>query len=371
MGSRDRPPDTSSPVEVREYRSGDESGIRSLYRATWHHTATPAWFDWKYDENPFTPESTMYVAEIDGRIAGIRPVFDVPLLTEGRRVDGALFSNAMVHPDNRGDGVYSALMEMAHEAAADRGRDIGFAFANENSAPILAHWGWTDLGKIPKWYRVERPGVVLGTDGWSRWAGTIADGVATGYLRLRRAFATSDYQVTVERIPSIAPERLAVIARRSATPETHVERSAKFYSWRLASPLLETTTFVAVRGDDDLAAIVTRRQTIAGADAIQLFDLVPLSAGDGEYAAVEQQVIATLLDEIIETYPDVAMLTAPGTVWRRIVLGSRGFLSNESVLVPNSLETGFRFFVTPLSGSTEGFEDLSSWALAGTILETI
>lgn len=353
---------TDSSVVVRAYEPSDREGVKSLYDAVWFHPATDAWFDWLFVENPFLPDPPMLVADRGGRIAGIRPVIDVPLRGEGQSIGGTLFTNGMVHPDDHGKGVYSALVDASLSRARNRNRKLVFAFANENSGPVLAHWGWTAVGTVPKWYRVHRPDAIVSDHRLARVIGSVGGPVLRSVLRAMSPSVRSD--VDVRRVGNPSPSTIARLAREQTVRPLHVERTGQFYRWRLASPLLDMTTYVASIDGRDRAAIITRDRDIADASAVQLFDLVGPGAEDGA-------LMATLVNAILEATAETPIVTAPGTVWRSASFRRWGFVSNESRLASVTGVGGFTLFVKSLAGDVDAVADLRSWSFAGPVLEII
>lgn len=350
-----------SPVEIRAYEPADREGVRDLYDAVWTHPASDQWFDWLYVENPFVPDPPMLVADRDGWIVGIRPALDVPMRSDGRAVAGTLFTNAMVHPDLQGDGVYSALADAGLSQARERDREFVFGLANENSAPVLDHWGWTAVGTVPKRYRIQRPTSLLTDVRVPRVVSTVAQALWRPSVRATSPSVRSD--VSVRRVADPPPSTLASLAREQPPRPLHAERSEQFYRWRLASPRFDTTTFVASTGGRDRAAIVTREREIAGAEAVQLFELVAPPSEEG--------VVSALVEAVLDASAETAVVTAPGTVWDAVPLGNWGFVSNESRLAALARVGGLTLFVTSLSGDVDAMADLSSWSIGGPLLEIL
>lgn len=353
---------TNSSVDVRAYESSDRRDLQSLYDAVWFHAATDAWFDWLFVENPFLADPPMLVADRGGRVVGIRPVIDVPLRMNGQSIGGTLFTNAMVHPDHHGEGVYSALMDAALSWTRNRNRQLVFAFANENSGPVLAHWGWTAVGPVPKWYRIHRPEALLSDHRLARVIGSVGGPVLRSVLGAMSPSAHSD--VDARRVTDPPLSTIARLAREQTVRRLHVERTEQFYRWRLASPLLDTTTFVASIAGRDRAAILTRDRKIADASAVQLFDLVGPGAQDGA-------TVAALIDVLLEENAETPIVTAPGTVWRSAPLRKWAFVSNESRLASLAGVGGFTLFVKPLAGDVDEVDDLRSWSFAGPLIEIV
>lgn len=193
-------------------------------------------FRWKHLENPFG-RSPMWLAEIDGQLAGFRTFLrwrfvrrDGSTATAVRAVDTA------THPDFQGRGIFTKLTRQAVSELTDEGVDFVFNTPNDKSRPGYLKMGWVTVGRVPIVVRLHGPRSVLrvarakvAAEKWSRpcAAGAAAPDVLAdpdpverllktvpaanhyrtdrtpAYLRWRYAFADLHYRaVTVGATPA-------------------------------------------------------------------------------------------------------------------------------------------------------------------------
>lgn len=116
-----------------------------------------ALFTWKHRENPFG-ESPIWVAEVDGRMAGYRAFMRWELIDgQGvlRRAVRAV--DTATHPDFQRRGVFRALTSTAVEEMTAEGVDLVFNTPNGQSLPGYLKLGWRNLGKLPVAARLTSP----------------------------------------------------------------------------------------------------------------------------------------------------------------------------------------------------------------------
>lgn len=117
-------------------------------------------FDWKHRANAFGP-SPMWVAEIDGRLAGFRTF----LRWEWERPDGSVARavravDTATHPDFQGRGVFTTLTLGALDELATEGVDFVFNTPNDQSRPGYLKMGWQTVGRLPVRIRLSGPNAV-------------------------------------------------------------------------------------------------------------------------------------------------------------------------------------------------------------------
>lgn len=138
-------------VEIRHAVTGDSDAIlRLLARAMgWgSDDRFRRYFVWKHLENPFGTSPT-WVAEVDGRIVGLRTWLrwrltdGVAMLRAVRAVDTA------TDPAMRGRGVFRRLTEGSLAALEADGTDLVFNTPNAASGAGYRTMGWRDVGTLP------------------------------------------------------------------------------------------------------------------------------------------------------------------------------------------------------------------------------
>ena len=151
-------------VVVRRAVADDRPAILALGQRSlgWDATpATAAHFAWKHVENPFGP-SPMWVAEVDGRLAGFRTFLRWEFTTatgDTRRTVRAVRAvDTATDPDFRGQGIFRILTLGAVDELRDEGVDFVFNTPNEQSRPGYLSMGWQVIGRLAVDVRPARLG---------------------------------------------------------------------------------------------------------------------------------------------------------------------------------------------------------------------
>jgi GNAT superfamily N-acetyltransferase len=150
---------TSPAVMIRPFAAGDETDVLRLLEATLG--AGPAgqrpagFFRWKHHDNPFGP-SFMLVAEVEGRIIGLRAFMRWRFEAHGRPITAVRAVDTATHPDYQGIGVFSRLTRAALGELQGQ-VDLVFNTPNDASRPGYLKLGWRDLGRVPVALRIRRP----------------------------------------------------------------------------------------------------------------------------------------------------------------------------------------------------------------------
>lgn len=119
-------------------------------------------FRWKHDENPFGT-SPAWVAELDGRLVGLRTWLRWSFEGRGRTWSAVRAVDTATHPDARGQGVFSRLTMHGVEELTREGVDFVFNTPNERSRPGYLKMGWTSLGTLPAAVRFSSVGSAMRT----------------------------------------------------------------------------------------------------------------------------------------------------------------------------------------------------------------
>lgn len=148
---------------IRNYRPGDETGINALYKDVFGKTRSLEEWHWKFVD--FTDaDPIIIVTELDGKIVGHAACLKIPgfyhnkLIRMGERVD------IMVHPDYQGRGIYKNIVLRMIEESRTHKIDVLYGFPAEKAKDVfLKTAGGDDLGNIPRFLAVQRPGALIGT----------------------------------------------------------------------------------------------------------------------------------------------------------------------------------------------------------------
>jgi GNAT superfamily N-acetyltransferase len=139
-------------ITVRPYIDDDLAAVLELLRAALGETPllrrTSELFTWKHIDNPFG-RSIMLVAEVDGRVAGLRAFMRWDLVTpEGDTLRCVRAVDTATHPDFQRLGIFRRLTLSALEQAAADGIDMVFNTPNPKSGAGYLSMGWTEVGSI-------------------------------------------------------------------------------------------------------------------------------------------------------------------------------------------------------------------------------
>jgi GNAT superfamily N-acetyltransferase len=211
--------------EIRPYRREDEANVLDLLRDALGPgpvgELTAPFFRWKHEDGPFGP-SHMLVAEVDGRIAGLRAFMRWGFRAGSDEFRAVTAVDTATHPDFQGLGIFSKLTRTALEEL--RGdTDLVFNTPNEKSLPGYLKMGWEIVGRVPVRVRVRRP---------VRFA--------------RGARALRDPEATPGRPPAVRAEAAAealahpglpgLLAAAGRDERIATRRDPEYLRWRYASP---------------------------------------------------------------------------------------------------------------------------------------
>ena len=132
----------------REYHSGDESQILTLYKEVNRREMSADHWQWKFAQSPFGDSYNMMM--FDGsKLIGLNSLIPMDVQVSGTIVKAALSVNTMTHPDYRGQGIFAVLGEEAHQLCRSKGVQFGYGFSNNNSYQIgINKIQWKGFGKM-------------------------------------------------------------------------------------------------------------------------------------------------------------------------------------------------------------------------------
>lgn len=110
-----------------------------------------AYFEWKYERNPYLAEPLIYIAVHDGRAVGMRGFSGVEWEAglPPQRFRGLYADDAVVLPDHRRGGLIHKIMAAAFKDLANRGYEYVF---NLSAGPAIFHQslstGWHSVGYV-------------------------------------------------------------------------------------------------------------------------------------------------------------------------------------------------------------------------------
>lgn len=144
---------------VRRCEDRDHAAVTAFRQAMYGKDATvaaPAVTEW-YARLPGGGGSPLWVFEKDGAIVGHQVVVPTRVWVGGRPVDGAFGTHLVVEPAWRARGIGSILTEVTLGGVPlAYGLDV-----TDDAAAALGRMGWLDLGTLPLYVAILRPGPFL------------------------------------------------------------------------------------------------------------------------------------------------------------------------------------------------------------------
>ena len=314
-----------SEYDIRHYRPDDRDGFLSLYRTVMDREKQEDWFSWKYQGNPYTDNVPMIVGVADGEIVGARPFFALPVSIDGDREIGLQPGDTMVPPEHRRQGLFTRMTERAIERYAEN-HPFFFNFPNDQSRPGYLTRGWEVVSERSSWYRIERPENIAksrGSQSIVQLLSKLGTPIARGYYALRDRTTATDSGITVRTESELPAEELTTLYRTSIPAEIHALRDEEFYQWRFRNPDWEYTTYIAERGTDPVAAIVTGSSS-GPVSTTKLTDVVPLRSAP-------RPALVSLISRILTDHSETDLFVAPPQGFPESVLRNFGFHTDTTV----------------------------------------
>ncbi|MFC6954560.1 GNAT family N-acetyltransferase [Halorubellus litoreus] len=355
-------------TEIRAFRRRDDlDAFLSLYEQVFGRARDAAWFDWKYASGPTMSAPTVVVAVSDGTdgaaagdLVGARPFLPMQLAVGDRRVIAVQPVDAMVHPDARRQGVFTAMTEWALAAFETSEPALCFNFPNEAAAAGNRRLGWRKVQERASFYRFVDPARVAESADLRPLAKAAASAVApavSGYNAMRRAMAPDADAVTVRREPSVPVAELAARYRARPPDAIHVVRDAAFWEHCTANPDWRYEAYLA---DDDESALLLGRSTRPDRAVARVTDVLPPGAERSRAA------LAAMLHRALQDHDDAALVVAPPLAGATDLLADFGFLCDRDPPL-SYVTTPTNHFVRTLTDewSIDGvdIDDAENWTL--------
>lgn len=350
---------------IRPFRPGDREAYLALHRDTFHGESTLEWFAWKYERNPFVDEVPITVAETDDEFVGASSAFPLRMHTGSRVVRVYVSCEGFVHPDHRRQGVFTRMVSTAWERYADRMAFVTGLSANEKTLSAHVKYNdWRMVKTIPRYYRFQRPDVLLESETESRLLGVLGSVSAPavrGYFGIRAGLGRT-VDRPVERFDETPVDVLTSLYRERVPRGIHAVRDETFYDWRFENPNWEYTTYVAGGDSPDAAVVVGSRRT-DGYTELRVVDVQPMVP-----TAVES-ALESLLAAVLDEHADAGLVSVlPGMLPTR-GLARFGFVRQDRFPLSRMLDPiyhGVRILEGPPDGpdlSVDRLTDPSNWRL--------
>lgn len=322
--------------EIVPYRRDLKAQILKLQTHLWSPSLAlnAAYFEWKYERNPYRKDPLIFVAMHDGNVVGMRGFFGVRWEggTPIQRFTSLYADDMVIAPEHRKRGIVTQLMTSAFEYLADQAYDYVFNLsAGDITLLSSLSMGWRSAGWAhPMRCRSLRATLESGV--LRRLNG--APLLSLGLSRLTRsphsleALDLKRANGLLRRTPLIAVEDTArcaamadLVDRLGSSGRIRHVRDAEYFDWRFQNPL-SRYRFLYWGGDRLEGYLVLQEYTSAYANH-EVLNIVDWEASD---PAIQIQ----LLKAAFATYAKSRKLTIwSATLPAAIVnlLKKRGFQS--------------------------------------------
>lgn len=316
----------SPEYDVRRYREPDKAGFLDLLGQTLRtHSNGRAWFDWKYERNPYADHVPIFVADHDGEVVGACAFLALDMAVGGRRRQVLQPVDTMVHPDHRKQGLFTRMTERALDRYADGSPAFLFNFPNEQVLPGYQKLGWRRAGDLSKGYRIENPRSVLGEDGdrsIGRASRALCAPLIAGHNAVRDATAPSLPARSVSAGHPAPASELAAIYREAVPDGIHAVRDEAFYEWRFSNPEKRYRTYVASGPAGRVG--MTLADTAADSSITHVIDAVPI----GPHVRTETKT--ALLGHLLAEAATADLFVVPSSILPAAALRRLGIYPDTS-----------------------------------------
>ena len=224
-------PEAPTGYTFTGYRPELRAQVLDLQTYLWSpdRAVNAAYFEWKYERNPYLREPLIHLACRDGEVVAMRGFFGARWEAgrPGRAVDAPCAGDLVVAPAHRRRGLVPRLMMFAHADLATRGHALAFNLS-AGRATFLAslRTGWRTTTSLEPLERrvgaVHEPGL-LGSAGDPFATLDAAGGSVSGAVEL----------AATPRPGAMA----ALVARRPSDGRVRHVRDARYFAWRFGNPL--------------------------------------------------------------------------------------------------------------------------------------
>jgi GNAT superfamily N-acetyltransferase len=147
-------------LSIRPYEDADEDRVLALLAVSLGKTVDTryrSFFRWKHVENPFG-RSCMWVAEVDGELAGFRAFLRWRFIDPGGDpIEAVRAVDTATDPGFRGMGIFRELTMHGLEEMRPAGIQFVFNTPNDQSRPGYLKMGWVVESRVPVQVRPRSP----------------------------------------------------------------------------------------------------------------------------------------------------------------------------------------------------------------------
>jgi hypothetical protein len=263
----------------RLYQKGDEGAIQELYENVFNVPMSLELWRWRYLDNPTRQTAILLaVSGKAGALAGQYALCPVRMKVDNQEIVGALSLDTMVHPDFRGQNMFTKMADDLYQRIAATGMSLIYGFPNSQShRGFTKYLGWKDLvTTLPVYVRPLMFPIllkkVLRSNVLSNLAGFLT---GVGY-KLMMSLRSARYRCYTVKIQTRFDERFNKLWEQACgIASILVRRDCNFLNWRYSEkPQSNYTILVIENGDTLLGYCILRVQELAGLQVGFIADLL-------------------------------------------------------------------------------------------------
>jgi GNAT superfamily N-acetyltransferase len=270
--------DAEQLVDLCQLQPGKAAAVSAEY-IRWLRTANPAGL----------AQVGLGKEMASGRIVGVLWFVPLRIQVGDQVLLGSQVLYGLVHPDWRGQGVFSTLMSFCNECGQRQGFQFTYAFPNPHSYPLaVRRLGYADIGEARLFIRplniVRLVTRRLGSDAF-RAVPTVAGWSGARSLFRARPLGPEAAQVSVREMDTQDAALDDFWARIRGKYPVMVVRDVRFLHWRYTQIPGRTYRVLAARQAGPISAIVVLRNvSINGVSCGMVVDFLVESTAQGRLA---------------------------------------------------------------------------------------
>ncbi|GAB4538305.1 MAG: hypothetical protein Kow0063_25980 [Anaerolineae bacterium] len=327
---------------TRLYQQNDEYAITELFKLVFEQDMPIERWRWQYLDNPLKWVAILLAEADDKRLVGQYALCPLPMKIGDRDIVGALSLDTMVHPDFRGQGLFTALAKELYDRIAREGVPIVYGFPNEQShSGFVKRLQWIDLcDDLPVYVRPLNFAKLLDRLVPVRLLAHVGSSIAElGYRVARgpRGVAQASSQVTLVSEFDERVDDLWYQARDIAP--ILIRRQRNYLNWRYASHPEHHYKILVVEDDDRISGYAVLGQHVV--DDLLVGFVMDLLVEPGSVDVVDlllEEVVAHAKGEGCDLISCLMLAHSPYVQG----LKRQGFVRAPASLIPQEIYLGAR-----------------------------
>jgi GNAT superfamily N-acetyltransferase len=309
----------------RDYQSGDEYQILSLYEEVNNRNMALEYWRWRHAKSPFG-KGIIKLVLADGKLIGHYAVTPMDILVDNRPLRAVFSLHTMTHPAFQRQGIFTFLAEEVYKRCQSESFSFAYGFPNENSYHGFTNkLGWTGFGKMSslekkldaKTKAVSKAGNIHEIDRFDDRVNVLWDTVKAGYRVI-------------------------------------VPRTKDYLNWRFAEhPTVEYPRYIITSGGSELSGYMVLKVYRNG-DLVK-GHIVDMLSVDDEHTV--KGLLNTAHDYFIERGIENLSCWMPESCFCTRILKQEGFINKEF-----DVNFGVRIF-EKADKSLRSVEQLDNWHL--------